>query len=68
VTAWKWVATRLGDRMQHHAHCAAHPLPEADPINCPFCDDRAAYLEYVAKVREARRAHAPAGPEGPETP
>lgn len=36
--------------MANHAFCDEHSVAEADPVNCPFCDDRDAYLEYEKKV------------------
>lgn len=29
----------------------SHTLADADPENCPFCDDRAAYRLYLRKLR-----------------
>jgi hypothetical protein len=48
---WRVLSDRLGARMAHHAFCEAHSLDDADPDGCPFCDDRAAYLEYEAAAR-----------------
>lgn len=54
TTTWRDVAERLAARMRHHAYCADHDRQNADPKNCPFCDDRAAYDEYLRKLAAAR--------------
>lgn len=51
---WRELAIRLGERMRHHAHCPTHWRDAADPENCPFCDDRAAYDAYVKKIKQGR--------------
>jgi hypothetical protein len=41
--------------MENHSFCEAHPsIEDADVENCPFCDDRAAYLEFVKKAGEPK--------------
>lgn len=55
-SSWRAIAKRLADRMYYQAFCDAHSLAEADPDNCPHCDDRAAYQAWVAKQ------YGPAGP------
>lgn len=40
-------ADRLAARLKVHAFCPTHPRSEADPRNCPHCDDRAAYDAYA---------------------
>lgn len=47
--SWREVAEALGERMQHHRYCD-HPLAEADPDNCPYCADRAAFNLFAAKA------------------
>jgi hypothetical protein len=52
--SWRAVARVLGERMYHQAEGARddhdHGRAEADPDNCPFCADRAAYDLYVRKL------------------
>jgi hypothetical protein len=48
--SWRAVANELAHRMQHHVYCDAHPEAEADPENCPFCADRAAFRLWQRKA------------------
>jgi hypothetical protein len=50
--SWKSIAMALGERMSCHAFCESHSLEEADPKNCPFCDDRAAYGRYLERLAQ----------------
>lgn len=52
MTTWREIANDLGARMANHAYCDTHPLAQADPDNCPFCDDRRAYLRWLKKKTE----------------
>lgn len=57
------ISTKLARRLADHATCDEHPLssPAGD---CPFCGDRAAYLEYVgAGGRDFRPDHSGPGIE-----
>jgi hypothetical protein len=45
--SWKGVAERLAGRLANHAFCETHGPGRPDP-DCPFCDDRTAYAEYIA--------------------
>jgi hypothetical protein len=49
MATWHEIADQLAWRMQYHARCDAHPEREADPDNCPFCADRAAYRAWQTK-------------------
>jgi hypothetical protein len=51
-TDWKSIATQLGNRMCYHADCEVHPASAPDG-DCPFCEDRAAYLRYKAAASAA---------------
>ncbi len=44
--SWRMIADLLASRLAHHACCDSHAESEPDP-SCPFCKDRAAYLEYL---------------------
>lgn len=64
---WREVARILARRLEHQAALAGaagsqlealavgcpHRLSEADPENCPFCADRAAYRLWVRKERRS---------------
>lgn len=45
--AWRAMADRLAMRLANHAHCGKHP-ESAPRDDCPFCEDRAVYLAYLA--------------------
>jgi hypothetical protein len=47
---WKRIAMILGGQMEDHAFCEDHPVSEPEP-QCPFCEDRAAYRLFVAKLK-----------------
>lgn len=52
---WHRVADRLASRLFSHLGCPEPAHQRApDPAGCPFCDDMAAYQEYVAAVWAAR--------------
>lgn len=38
----------MGGRLAHHASCRVHSEAEANPEDCPFCADRAAYQSWQA--------------------
>lgn len=52
---WRQVAEILAERLAHQAAAAGeecpHPAAKADPDNCPFCADRAAYQIFQRKQR-----------------
>lgn len=47
--SWRSVADALAARLYHRCYCDQHPESRAEPINCPFCADRAAYRMWQAK-------------------
>lgn len=63
--SWREVARVLAERVEIAAGAAgsisphdnrpgagcSHPTAEADPDNCPFCADRAAFQLYERKLR-----------------
>lgn len=68
MPTWREVARALGERMQYPAQLAGtnnpdftmlndgccHDVAHADPDNCPFCADRAAYLLWLKKEKDSR--------------
>lgn len=44
---WRKVADTLARQMAIHAFCDSHSLRNAQ-LDCPFCQDRAAYRVYLA--------------------
>lgn len=48
--SWRAVANELAARLEHHARCGQHREADADPENCPFCADRAAYRLWERKA------------------
>lgn len=50
--SWQDIAHRLGERLSY-AVCEFHGADDAEPEECPFCDDIAAHAAYVAKCRAA---------------
>lgn len=61
LLSWREVANLLADRLVYHNYCDAHTAAEADPGNCPFCADRAAYQAWQAKSGQ-RHVPLPPGP------
>jgi hypothetical protein len=54
--SWRGMARDLAGRLANYAYCEAHPLGQADPVNCPFCHDRSVYLTWqAAEARAVRR-------------
>jgi hypothetical protein len=65
--SWRRVAEILAERLEHAARAAGsispygigdrpgctHSESEADPDNCPFCADRAAFQVFQDKVRKS---------------
>lgn len=41
------LARLLAGRLAAHADCESHTENTADPDNCPFCADRAAYAAWL---------------------
>lgn len=52
MASWEKVAHALASRMYHQAHCRDHA---ENTEGCPFCDDRAAYELYEAKLDEVSK-------------
>lgn len=54
---WQVIAERLASRLANHAHCDEHRSgnPGRD---CPSCDDRAAYEEWLAAGGRDHRLYA----------
>ena len=59
---WREVARQLANRLGYQAALAgtadgcAHSLAYADPRNCPFCADRAAFLMWQRRERQHEAA------------
>ena len=57
---WREIARQLAERLEHQAALAGtgdgctHSLNEADPDNCPFCADRAAFLRWQRREQRVR--------------
>lgn len=43
---WRTIAAHLAERLSNHAFCVDHSEQKPDP-DCPWCEDRAAYLAYL---------------------
>lgn len=46
------LAELLASRLAAHAYCDTHTESAADPDNCPYCADRAAYTAWLAQGGE----------------
>ncbi len=67
LPSWREIANVLAERLQHPAGAAGsasphdigdragcpHSAAEADPENCPFCADRAAYQLWQRKAGQS---------------
>lgn len=58
TVTWREVAEALAGRMVNHAFCPENHEPLQ--VDCPFCDDIAAYRMY-AKKRGKVEQHVPRG-------
>jgi len=62
--SWQAIAHVMGERLSY-ARCDESTHSEADPANCPFCADVAAYQLYAAKVRNVRAREGRTPPSAP---
>lgn len=51
--SWRQMARKLALRLANHAYCDYHAITEQQPGICPFCNDRATYLQWETKERAA---------------